>query len=98
MRRIGVRALRLICKLDYTRVHATAGGIDMPKLAVASLNGRDSGPRTLLDPRSPTFSRDFRRAAQAFTKRATVTPEAARAVLVKEGILTKSGKLSKNYR
>ena len=52
----------------------------------------------MLDPRSPTFSRDFRKAAKAFTKRATATPEAALAVLVKEGILTKSGKLSKNYR
>jgi hypothetical protein len=70
----------------------------MPKLATSSSNGKVSRPRPLLDPRSPTFSRDFRKAARAFTKRATASPEAALAVLVKEGILTKSGKLSKNYR
>jgi hypothetical protein len=55
-------------------------------------------PRRILDPRSPTFSRDFRLAAREFTKRATASPEAALAVLVDEGILTKSGKLHKNYR
>jgi hypothetical protein len=70
----------------------------MPKVAVASSDGKTVRPRPLLDPRSPTFTRDFKRAAKAFTKRATATPEAALAVLVKEGILTKSGKLSKNYR
>ncbi len=70
----------------------------MPKLDSAPSIGKVSRPRMLLDPRSPTFSRDFRKAAKAFTKRATATPEAALAVLVKEGILTKSGKLSKNYR
>ena len=68
----------------------------MPKTA-ASSNGKNGRGRVALDPRSATFSRDFRRAAKAFTKRATASPEAARAVLVKEGILTKSGKLSKNY-
>ena len=70
----------------------------MLKTAVASSNGKSGRARTILDPRSPTFSRDFRKAAKAFTKRATASPEAALAVLVKEGILTKSGKLSKNYR
>jgi hypothetical protein len=70
----------------------------MAKAAVASSNGKVVRRRPLLDLRSPTFSRDFRKAAKAFTKRATATPEAALAVLVKEGILTKSGKLSKNYR
>ena len=70
----------------------------MPKLADVPSNGKVSRSRPLLDPRSPTFSRDFRKAAKAFTKRAPASPEAARAVLVKEGILTKSGKLSKNYR
>ena len=69
----------------------------MPK-TVASPKEKNGRPSTVLDPRSPTFSRDFRRAAKAFTKRATASPEAARAVLVKEGILTRSGKLSKNYR
>jgi hypothetical protein len=61
----------------------------MPKLAVA---------KSVLDPRSPTFSSDFRKAARKFTKRVTASPAAARAQLVKEGILTKAGKLSKNYR
>lgn len=70
----------------------------MPKLAAAPSNGKAVRSRPLLDPRSPTFSRDFRKAAKAFTKRVTASPEAALAVLVKEGILTKSGKLSKNYR
>jgi hypothetical protein len=70
----------------------------MAKAAVASSNGKVRGARPLLDPRSPTFSRDFRKAAKEFTKRATASPEAALAVLVKEGILTKSGKLSRNYR
>jgi hypothetical protein len=69
----------------------------MPKSAVASSSGKASRPRPLLDLRSPTFSRDFRKAAKAFTKRATASPEAALAVLVKEGILTKTGRLSKNY-
>ena len=70
----------------------------MAKSAAVTGNEGTSSPRRILDPRSPTFSRDFRRAAKEFTKRATATPEAALAVLVKEGILTKSGKLSKNYR
>jgi hypothetical protein len=70
----------------------------MPKTAVVSSVGKAGRSRPLLDLRSPTFSRDFRKAAKAFTKRATASPEAALAVLVKEGILTKSGKLSKNYR
>jgi hypothetical protein len=74
----------------------------MAKTAEKSVNGKGRASRTaqqsVLDPRSPTFSTDFRRAARVFTKRATASPQAARAVLVSEGILTKSGKLSKNYR
>jgi len=70
----------------------------MPKAAATLPRAKTVRSRPVLDPRSPTFSRDFRKAAKAFTKRATATPEAALAVLVKEGILTKSGKLSKNYR
>jgi len=66
--------------------------------SAASVKEHGTDVRAPLDPRSPTFSRDFRRAAEAFTKKATATPETARAVLVKEGILTSSGKLSKNYR
>jgi hypothetical protein len=60
---------------------------------------RKRTPRKLdLDPRSPNFARDFAVAARAFTRKATKSPEAALAVLVSEGIVTKSGKLSKNYR
>lgn len=50
-----------------------------------------------LDPRSPNFERDFAIAARAFTRKATRSPEAALAVLVSEGILTPSGRLSKRY-
>jgi len=74
------------------------GESKMPKVAALSVKVKNGDPRRVLDPRCPTFSRDFRRAAKEFTKRATATPEAALAVLVKEGILTRSGKLSKNYR
>jgi hypothetical protein len=55
-------------------------------------------PRKLdLDPRSPNFTRDFAIAAKAFTRKATRSPEAALAVLVSEGIVTPSGKLTKHY-
>src|SRR5438132_14100917 len=40
----------------------------------------------------------FRKAAKAFTTRATKSREVARQVLVSEGIYTKSGRLAKNYR
>lgn len=50
----------------------------------------DIGSREALD--------RFRKAAKAFTTRATQTRETARQVLISEGIYTKSGKLSKNYR
>jgi hypothetical protein len=39
----------------------------------------------------------FRKAAEAFTTRATKSKAAARKVLVDEGIYTKSGKLTKRY-
>jgi hypothetical protein len=59
---------------------------------------RKPTPRKLdLDPRSPNFARDFAKAARAFTRKATRSPEAALAVLVSEGILTPAGRLSKNY-
>jgi len=70
----------------------------MPKAAVASSNGKAGRPRPLLDPRSPTFTRDFKRAAKAFTRKATQSPETALAVLVEAGIYTRSGRLTKNYR
>ena len=40
----------------------------------------------------------FRRAAAAFNARTTATREIALATLVKEGIYTPGGKLSKQYR
>ena len=40
----------------------------------------------------------FRKAAKDFTARSTKSQAAARKVLVEEGIYTKSGKLTKQYR
>jgi hypothetical protein len=51
-----------------------------------------------LDPRSPSFTREFKQAARAFTKKATQSPEHALAVLVEMGIYTPTGRLTKNYR
>ena len=70
----------------------------MPKSSNVNTTGDTQVPVAILDLRSPTFSRDFRKAAKAFTARATASPEAARAQLIQEGILTPSGKLAKNYR
>lgn len=39
----------------------------------------------------------FRKAAEAFGKKATRTPQTALDTLVKMGIYTKSGRLTKNY-
>ncbi len=50
-----------------------------------------------LDPRSPQFAVAFKKAANAFAMK-TNTPETALAALVKMGILTKTGKLTKHYR
>jgi len=50
----------------------------------------DIGSRDALD--------RFRKAAKAFTARATQSRETARQVLISEGIYTKSGKLAKSYR
>jgi hypothetical protein len=57
-----------------------------------------NGANHKLDPRSPTFTRDFKRAAKAFTKKATQSPETALAVLIEAGIYTRTGRLTKNYR
>jgi hypothetical protein len=40
----------------------------------------------------------FRKAAEAFTQRAIKSQESARKVLIEEGIYTKAGKLTKQYR
>ena len=47
---------------------------------------------------SPEAVERFRRAAKAFTTRAVKSKAAARQVLIEEGIYTKSGKLTKQYR
>ncbi|MDP0499008.1 MAG: hypothetical protein Q7P63_02810 [Verrucomicrobiota bacterium JB022] len=39
-----------------------------------------------------------RRALESFAKKATASPEAARAALLKGGFITKDGKLAKKYR
>ena len=49
------------------------------------------------DLNSPECLERFRKAAAAFTARATKSQAIARKVLVDEGIYTKSGKLTKNY-
>ncbi len=67
----------------------------MAKSVVASVK-RKTVAR--LDPRSDSFTREFKRAAKAFTKKATQSPEHALAVLVEAGIYTPTGKLTKNYR
>lgn len=51
-----------------------------------------------LDPRRADFARNFALAAKAFTRKATRSRKAVRAVLVSEGIVTPTGKLTKNYR
>lgn len=57
-----------------------------------------SGAVSKLDPRSSGFAREFRRAAKAFSAKATESPAKALATLVEMGILTPGGRLSKNYR
>ncbi len=47
---------------------------------------------------SPEAVERFRKAAKAFTLRSTKSQAVARKVLVDEGIYTKSGKLTKQYR
>jgi hypothetical protein len=47
---------------------------------------------------APEAVESFRKAATAFTKEATRSEASAKKVLVKEGIYTEAGELSKNYR
>ncbi len=63
-----------------------------------STKPRARKPAKVWDINSPDAVERFREAAQAFTKAATQSRAAAIAVLVEEGIYTKSGKLTKNYR
>jgi hypothetical protein len=57
---------------------------------------REQAP-TQLELTSPEAVERFRKAAKAFTTRATKSQATARKVLVNEGIYTKSGKLTKRY-
>jgi len=63
----------------------------------ADLNGKN-GTQAAVDIGSREALDRFRKAAKAFTTRATQSRETARQVLISEGIYTKSGKLAKNYR
>ncbi len=47
---------------------------------------------------SPECLQIFRKEAKEFTAQASKSQATAREVLIKEGIITKSGKLTKNYR
>jgi hypothetical protein len=67
-------------------------------MAKKLLKSTKTGAVRKLDPRSENFTRDFKRAAKAFTRKATQSPEHALAVLVEEGIYTPTGRLTKNYR
>ena len=59
---------------------------------------RKNGAGFLLDMGSREALEDFRKAAEASAARATRSREAARQVLISDGIYTKSGRLSKHYR
>ena len=54
--------------------------------------------RETIDFSSPEALERFRKAAAAFDKRVNRTPETAMRNLIAEGIYTKSGRLSRNYR
>jgi len=74
---------------------------EMAKRIPANLNNGavpKNGAVQKLDPRSESFTREFKRAAKAFTLKATESPEKALAVLVEAGIYTRTGRLTKNYR
>ena len=61
-------------------------------------NGKKADWNRFTDLSSPEALNVFREAAKAYDKRINRSPETARQALISEGILTKSGKLSKNYR
>jgi hypothetical protein len=67
-------------------------------MAKKLLTAAKNGAARKLDPRSESFTRDFKRAAKAFTLKATRSPQHALAVLVEAGIYTPTGRLTKNYR
>ena len=80
-------------KVGYNEETRTGG-----EMAKRILTSTRDGSAPKLDPRSPSFTREFKRAARAFTKKATQSPEHALAVLVEMGIYTPTGRLTKNYR
>jgi len=51
-----------------------------------------------IDPNSKKGVESFRRAASAYTKKATVSKRQALKALVSLGVYTSSGKLTKNYK
>lgn len=51
-----------------------------------------------IDPNSPEGLEEFRQAMKTFDSRVNRTAATARAQLVKEGIYTKTGRLTKRYR
>jgi hypothetical protein len=63
----------------------------------AELNGQN-GSGIVVNIGSRKALERFRRAAKAFTARATQSRDSARQILIAEGIYTKAGKLAKNYR
>jgi hypothetical protein len=68
------------------------------RIVKADLNRKNGAVADVVDIGSREALDRFRKAAKAFTTRATQSRETARQVLVSEGIYTKSGKLAKNYR
>ena len=65
------------------------------RIVKADLNRKNG---TITDLSGPEALDRFRKAVKAFDKRVNRSPETARQMLISEGIYTKSGKLSKNYR
>lgn len=72
------------CGLKALSTHPYTGVVPKHKVAPVDLT-------------SPEAVKRFRSAAKSFTVRATKSKQAAMAILVKEGIYTKKGKLTKNY-
>jgi hypothetical protein len=69
------------------------------KMNGAAKNGaKKNRPGFIIDLNTPEGVEMFRKAVAAFTKRRLRTREMARQTLIAEGIYTKSGRLSKNYR
>ena len=52
----------------------------------------------IVDLRDKNATVNFRKAARAFTRKATRTADDANNVLVREGIITDKGNLTKHYR